>query len=262
MEAPLKKTRKPKVVVETSTPVKRAAAQETTEAPAKRSRIANTKRAVETPAPVKRTTKRAATQKTTEAPAKRAATTSTKSATTPNDINILLYITRISKQYNNDVGVYKNLKSYLQDVVFYWLRNLVNTSKEKLSGKVTVQERHLITALEELLPENDVRANLLKYANNVLERYTADKKSVTFYMSKPRVCKLVKTELDSLKISDKGLVFLTALVESIVVELTTAANEFSKKKERSNIVMDDIMRALKNNEQLMLLTNAVPLPEK
>lgn len=218
-----------------------------------------------TAAPTKKATpvKKAAAPAKKATPAKKAAAPTKKittSATT--EPSLILYVNKVSKVYNNDVGVYKNVKEYLEQVLKYWVDVIAKTSTEQLKDRKTVQERDIRSAIEELIPENNLRQTILTNLDGRLEKYSADKKSVSLTMSKPRITTLFKTKLDNVKVSDKALFYLTAFLEDVVRETTMAANEFSKKKERSNIVLDDLRRGLKTNADLTLLTSSIEFPSK
>ncbi len=164
--------------------------------------------------------------------------------------NFYTYIAKISKEVNDGVGVRKNVREFLDTVLKTLIRELTRRATENLKKRTTIQERDIEAAINAYLPDNKVREIVLKEAGNVLKEFGETKK-VDLLMSVPRTKKNMTEDLSSeIKISRKATIYLAAALEQVVIELTEAANVYSKQKERSNITLPDLQRAVKKDAEL------------
>jgi len=164
--------------------------------------------------------------------------------------NFYTYIAKISKEVNDGVGVRKNVREFLDTVLKTLITELTQRATQNLKKRTTLQERDIEAAVNAYLPENKVREMVLKEASNVLKEFGESGK-VELLMSVPRTKKNMTEGLgDNIKISRKATIYLAAALEQVVIELTEAANVYSKQKERSNITLPDLQRAIKKDADL------------
>lgn len=164
--------------------------------------------------------------------------------------NFYTYIVKISKEVNDGVGVRKNVKELLDTIARNMIRELTRRAEAGLKRRTTIQERDIETAIKAYLPENKVRDMILSEADEVFSTFNESKKFDLIF-SVPRTKKNMSVYAgENIKISRKATIYLAAALEQVVIELTEAANEYSKAKNRSNITLPDLERAVKKDAEL------------
>lgn len=197
------------------------------------------------------TSKRGKTAESSESPKP------TKKTPTEGPPNFYTYIVKISKDVNDDVGVRKNVREFLDELVRNLIKKFVTLAQDGLKDRTTIQERDIERGVKEFLPENEVREMLLNESASVMKTFE-DTKKFDLLMSVPRVKKnMMEFADEGIKISKRANVYLATVLEQVIIEVTKAANEFSKKNNRNNITRPDLEKAVKNDAELKdLLTRA------
>lgn len=195
------------------------------------------------PAKVKAT---ASTSATAPAPAKEK-----KERTEP--LSLSSYIVKVSKSAHDNVGVRKNVKEHLEQLLLAFIRLVNQHAEENLKTRKTLQERDIEHAVRVFLPEGTLRDAVLSRAEKVLADYGETKKTAGLEMSVPRVRAWLVwglSDKENLHVSKNAVVYLTAVLDQFIIELTREANVYSQEKQRSNITLPDFERAVKKTDWL------------
>lgn len=202
-------------------------------------------------------------KKVAPAPAKAVAKAPAKATTAPKEkkekvartepLSLSSYIVKVSKSAHDNVGVRKNVKEHLEQLLLAFIRLVNQHAEENLKTRKTLQERDIEHAVRVFLPEGTLRDAILSRAEKVLADYGETKKTAGLEMSVPRVRAWLVwglSDKENLHVSKNAVVYLTAVLDQFIIELTREANVFSQEKKRSNITLPDFQRAVKKTDWL------------
>jgi len=173
-------------------------------------------------------------------------------------LSITSYIVKVSKAANEGVGVRKNVKELIENLLMEFIRSVNKHAEENLKSRKTLQDRDIEHALNAFLPEGKYRDALIARGNTVIESFTANKKTDGVNMSVPRTREWLVwglSDKENLHVSKTAVVYLASVLDQFIAELTREANVFSQEKKHSNITMPDLLRAQKKNTDLSAFLN-------
>lgn len=168
-------------------------------------------------------------------------------------LSLSSYIVKVSKSAHDNVGVRKNVKEHLEQLLLAFIRLVNQHAEENLKTRKTLQERDIEHAVRVFLPEGNLRDAVLNRAEKVLADYNETKKTAGLEMSVPRVRAWLVwglSDKENLHVSKNAVVYLTAVLDQFIIELTREANVYSQEKKRSNITLPDFERAVKKTDWL------------
>lgn len=203
--------------------------------------------------PAKGSTSKKVAPASAPAPAKASTSAPKEKVARTEPLSLSSYIVKVSKSAHDNVGVRKNVKEHLEQLLLAFIRLVNQHSEENLKTRKTLQERDIEHAVRVFLPEGTLREAVLARAEKVLAEYNETKKTVGLEMSVPRVRAWLVwglSDKENLHVSKNAVVYLTAVLDQFIVELTREANVYSQEKKRSNITLPDFERAVKKTNWL------------
>lgn len=197
-------------------------------------------------APPKKTTEPKKVVKATKADKpKKAAATKTDKAPRTEPLSLSTYIVKASKAGNNGVGVRKNLKEHLEQLLLTFIRHVNIHAEESMKAdkRKTLQERDIKAAVEAFVSHGDFRNALLERGTNGIE----NSKELNMSVARTREW-LVHglSDKDTVRVGKDAVSYLTGVLEQVVVELTKVSNV----NERPNITLPDFQKVAKKTEWL------------
>ncbi len=166
-------------------------------------------------------------------------------------LSLSSYIVKVSKSANDGVGVRKNVKERIDELLLSFIRLVNKHAEENLKSRKTLQERDIEHSIRVFFPEGKLQTSLLERADKVLETFVSTKKTEGLDMSRPRTHSWLVwglSDKENLHVSRNAVAYLTGALDQFVIEITREANIYSKEKERNNITLPDFEKAVKKSD--------------